>query len=387
MLKILVVDDNRTSAQAMARILTKQGHMVTALFEGQSAIDAMQHQAFDLVFTDLKMEPVDGIEVLRAARAKQPPIEVIVFTAFGAVEHAVEAIQLGARDFLTKPISVDQILSRVRTLTGEEAPTDAGTSSVPQSLRSTLEAVASVPSPVWLQGELGSGRFEAAELLHQLGGGGQLVLFEPGMRAPPEGTLLFQNVDDLDEAGQAAAVSALRSPGALKLVTTARPNVRERVQAGDFRSDLYFSLAVLTIEVPPLRNRAREIPALFMHALEQCCTRFGREVPELTDAHRRQLEQHPWPANLRELRNLAERTAVLGLEGFNLGESTTAAAAVAAPLFGEGFKLATHLEQIEHKLLADALRQAKGDRTEAGRLLGVERNTLRYKLNKYGLLD
>ena len=340
MLKILVVDDNRTSAQAMARILTKQGHVVTALFDGQSAIDAMRMRSFDLVFTDLKMEPVDGMEVLRAARAHQPPIEVIVFTAFGAVEHAVEAIQLGARDFLTKPISVDQILSRVRALTGEEAPTDVGTASVPQSLRSTLEAVASVPSPVWLQGELGSGRVEAAELLHQLGGSGQLVLFEPGMRTPAEGTLLFRDVDDLDEAAQAAAITALRNPGALKLVATARPNVRERVLAGDFRSDLYFSLAVLTIEVPPLRNRSREIPALFTHALEQFCTRFGKEVPELTEAHRRQLEHHPWPANLRELRNLAERTAVLGIDSFSLREATPMAVDP-MPLFGVAFTLSS----------------------------------------------
>lgn len=386
MLKILVVDDNRTSAQAMARILTKQGHEVTAVFDGHSAIDQIQESPFDLVFTDLKMEPVDGMQVLRAARARTPPLEVIVFTAFGAVEHAVEAIRLGARDFLTKPISVEQILGRVRDLTGEEAPTPGIITEVSESLRSTLEAVASVPSPVWLQGELGSGRYEAAEMLHNLSGGGPLVVFDPTKPVPKDGTLVFRNIDDYDANAQSAAQRVADNPGRLKLIATSRPEVMSKVESGELRKDLYFALAVLIVDVPPLRERAGEIRVLFQQALESFCDTFSKPVPTLGEQQLAQLEVHQWPANLRELRNLAERTAVLGKAGFNLTPKVDSPAVSTPAFFGPGFKLASHLEDVERAILVEALRQADGDRTAAGQLLGVERNTLRYKLNKYGLL-
>lgn len=397
-MNILVVDDNQSSAEAMSRILRKQGHSVETLFDGASAIQHLRTSPPTLVFTDLKMEPVGGMEVLRAARSCSPPVEVVVFTAFGAVDKAVEAMQMGARDFLTKPISVEQILDRVASLSGEPdtiqpaAPEMVAHSPVAQSMRRTLEALADVPSPVWIEGEVGSGRGTAARQLHELAGGvGPLTVLDPSIPTawPTSGLVVLNDVDELsDDAQQALARRLKNLPSDVRVIATSRPGAQSRVADGTLRTDLYFTLAVVVLELPPLRERQEDIRPLFQQALQAACTKFKRPMPELQPAELALLEEHDWPGNLKELLNLAERTAVLGRNGYSLRPQPRPAASgeVSADVFVDGFKLAEHLESIESRLLALALEHTNGDRTAAGRLLGVERNTLRYKLKKYGLL-
>ncbi|MEZ4318008.1 MAG: response regulator [Myxococcota bacterium] len=395
-MKILVVDDNRSSADAMARILQKQGHDVVSEYDGASAIELLQGSDFRLVLTDLKMEPIDGMAVLRAARGLPTPVEVIVFTAFGAVEKAVEAMQLGARDFLTKPVSVDQILDRVRQLAGDAPPSilDNGPivaqSSAARMLVSTLEAIADVPSPVWIEGEIGSGRLQAATRLHALAGDDRpLTIVDPTSSEPwpDEGTLVLPSVDDLSDADQQAVARRLKLVGPnVRLIATARPGGRKLVADGSLRAELYFALAVVIVQMPPLRERSEDIVPLFLQSLAHFCEKYGRAEPELQPSQLERLTQHAWPGNVRELLNLAERTAVLGVAGFQL-EPVAPMSGGGRPVLDHGFRLAAHLEQIEKDILEEALRMSGGDRNAAGRLLGVERNTLRYKLNKYDLLD
>lgn len=388
-MNILVVDDNRSSAEAMSRILRKQGHEVTTLFDGASAIQHLEREPPDLVFTDLRMEPVGGMDVLRAARAAVPPAEVVVFTAFGAVDKAVEAMRMGARDFLTKPISVEQILDRVNTLGPNPIPPSFDGPPVTSTLLDQLEALADVPMPVWIEGEVGTGRIRAAHQLHELSGSASFHVVDPAREEPwPTGTVVLPDVDDLPTEVQQALVRRLkRVPPTTRLVATARPGSQDRVTNGTLRSDLYFTLAVVIVRLVPLRDRNEEISVLFERAVEEACEKYGRPRPVLDDAMRSALAEHDWPGNLKELHNLAERTAVLGSAGFNLqAKPTSTHAAPTASLFTEGFKLSDHLERIEADLLKLALDTSDGDRTQAGRLLGVERNTLRYKLKKYGLL-
>ncbi len=395
MLKILVVDDNRSSADAMTRILTKQGHDVSSAYDGASAIQLIRTEPYRLVLTDLRMEPVDGIEVLRAARELTPPVEVIVFTAFGAVERAVEAMQLGARDFLTKPVSVDQILERVRALSGDEPSNTAvsgpfvAESPAARTLLHTLESVADVPTPLWLEGEIGSGRLQAAAQIHALADDDTpYTVVDPTDPRPwpEEGTIVLPAVDDLSDAEQQLVVRRIKAiPPTVRLMATARPGGRRRVAEGELRSDLYFALAVVVVDVPPLRQRPEDVVPLFEEALARFCEKYERKKPELEPAQLQSLTNHSWPGNIRELLNLAERTAVLGAEGFGL--EPVAATRPGVPILEPGFRLAQYLEQIERSILEEALRQTDNDRNAAGRLLGVERNTLRYKLNKYDLLD
>ncbi len=400
-LKILVVDDNRSAADALARVLSKRGDEVVAVYDGQAAIDRIAADPPDIVLTDLKMEPVDGLAVLEAARAQRPPIEVIVFTAYGAVDTAVRAMRKGARDFLTKPVTVDQVNRRLDELRSGRDPSATpmaiervtegfiAESESTQVLLEQLRAAAGVPTPVWIEGEIGAGRGYAAEELHRLGRKELPLHVYDVARAtgwPDEGTVLIPNVDDLPADLQRKLCRDLEVvPEGVRLVATAGLDARRMVAAGQFRQELFYALAVVVITVPPLRERKDDIIPLMERALSTLARRYSRPRPSLTAAKADRLREHAWPGNIRELLNLAERAVVMGPSAFDIEsvESTSPG----LPKIDLGFNLAAYLEGVERQILVEALRKADGDRNQAGKLLGVERNTLRYKLNKYGLLE
>ncbi|MEQ1506903.1 MAG: response regulator [Myxococcota bacterium] len=401
-LTILVVDDNRSSADALARLLRKQGDDVSAVYDGQTAIDRIRATPPDVVLTDLKMEPVDGMAVLQAARAVRPPIETIVFTAYGAVDVAVRAMHLGARDFLTKPVTVEQVSARLDQLRSEQGPSPRAIGVEPRdeqfvalsdssrSLLATIDRAAGVPSAVWIEGEIGSGRTYCAKTLHRLGPNRDRPLVVRNLNRddpwPDGGTVLLPNVDDLpDDLQRELYRQVQHAPPGVRLVATARPDGRRRVGEGELRPELYYQLAVVVIPVPALRRRPEDIVPLFHKGLAKYADRYGRALPEVGPRLLDQLQRHYWPGNIRELSNLAERTVVMGDDGFNLEVIDDPGSGL--PKIEQGFSLSDYLEVVERRILVEALRRSNGDRAAAGKLLGVERNTLRYKLNKYGLLD
>ena len=406
-LNILVVDDNQTAAQALARVLQRSGDTVQVAFDGQSAIDALRREPPDVVLTDLKMEPVDGLAVLEAARAARPPIDVIVFTAFGGVEVAVRAMRMGARDFLTKPVSVEQIQSRLEGLRQAASPDAVTDPAVPTegsdaitdfvalaqssiAFRQQLTRAAEALSPVWIEGEVGSGRSFATRTLHRLGRRGGALQFCDAAQVsawPDRGTVALIGVDELTDEQQRRLARQLREvPPALRLVGIAEPGSRARVTEGTLRADLYFALAVVTVAVPPLRQRPEDIAPLFQRALAASAARYRRPVPALDDGLVQRLGAYAWPGNLRELQNLAERWVIMGVDPKDLPQAP-APALRSLPVLEFGFSLSDYLESAERAILVEALRRSGGDRAAAGRLLGVERNALRYKLTKYGLAD
>ncbi|MCB9666215.1 MAG: sigma-54-dependent Fis family transcriptional regulator [Alphaproteobacteria bacterium] len=401
-MRILVVDDNRSSANALARALGKRGDEAEALYDGAAAIERLAEVSFDVVLTDLKMEPVDGLSVLRAARQMRPPPDVIVFTAYGAIDTAVEAMQLGAHDFLTKPVTLEQIVARLDDLRapmvplpGEDEDEDEGTgffaeSPASRELLETLTRVAGVPSPVWLEGEIGSGRGHAAYTLHSLGRDPDAAFTTLDVARfdswPSRGTVVLPNVDDLPDDLQRDLLRRLEhKPDGVRLVATAGPDARTQVAQGTLRPELFYQLGVIVIRVPPLRERVEDIVPMLRAALRRFGERYGRVPPDILPDQEASLRAHAWPGNIRELLNVAERAVVLGNEALQL--EVVRRPSLNMPRLEQGFSLATYLEGVEKRILVEALRRANGDRTLAGKLLGVERNTLRYKLNKYDLLD
>lgn len=397
-LNILVVDDNRSAAEALAKVLRKQGDNVEACYDGESAISRIEQAPPDVVLTDLKMEPVDGLQVLKAARDQRPPIEVIVFTAYGAVDVAVRAMRLGARDFLTKPVTVDQVARRLDDLRSTPLTPDDPTatdvefiadSTAGRQLLKELRQAADVPSPVWIEGEIGSGRGHAAWTLHQFGDPEspfQTVDIARDTPWPDEGTVLLTNVDDLPDDLQRHLYRRLQHvPEKVRLLATAGPEGRRLVAEGKLRSELFYALAVVVVRCPPLRERREDVLPLLNAALDRFSKRYRRPRPEVSEAHLKRLQAHTWPGNIRELLNLAERAVVMGAEAFDL--EIIDAPPAGLPKLEPGFSLSSYLDSVERQILVEALRKTSGDRAQAGRLLGVERNTLRYKLNKYGLLD
>lgn len=391
-MKILIVDDNQSSADALARALTKKGHEARACYDGATAIEHLDVDPPDIVFTDLRMEPIDGMAVVRAARARRPPVDIVVFTAYGAVETAVEALHLGARDFLTKPVSLEQIVARLGSASAALNQTLDGftpASEQAHQLREDIRRAASARAHVWIEGEIGSGRAHAARYLHALTNDPtDLHVVDPTREFswPSGGTVLLSNIDDLpDDLQRQLARRLQHAPKALRIVATAGPDARQRVAEGTLRSDLYFGLAVVVLQVPPLRERPDDIIPLLNHALASYAERYRRDAPRLTEDQSGRLLQHAWPGNVRELLNIAERAIVMGPGALDM--EVVRRTAPGLPNLEPGFSLSSYLETIERRLLMEALRRSGGDRAAAGRLLGVERNTLRYKLNKYDLLD
>lgn len=416
-IRVLVVDDNRSAADALARVLKRGGDHVEAVYDGATAIQRIEADPPDFVFTDLRMEPVDGIEVLRAARRARPPAEVVVFTAYGAVDTAVEAMRLGARDFLTKPVSAQQLFARLdefrvthyqaeaverAVVKIEEEPpaivelplpegmpylTDSPAS---KALGEVLESAARVSSPVWLEGDVGAGKSDAAETIHRLGpvpeAPYQVIDAARPFTLPHVGTAYLPNLDTLPlEAQRDLQRRLTQASPALRLLASSSPDAPRLVAEGSLLPELYYQLAVMVIRVPNLRDRPDDVVPLFVGALEHFALRYKRKCPSLTDAEKAHLASHRWPGNLRELRNLAERTMVMGKSALHFEAQPDTGDGL--PVLEPGFSLSSYLESVEKRLLEEALRQTGGDRTQAGKLLGVERNSLRYKLNKYGLLD
>jgi DNA-binding NtrC family response regulator len=398
-LKILVVDDNRSAADALARVLSKKGNQVETAYDGQTAITLLQTSPPpDVVLTDLKMEPVDGMAVLRAARACRPPLEVIVFTAYGAVDIAVDAMRLGARDFLTKPVTVEQVELRLKQIrpdhlhpapTTQVIPSFIANSPSSTQLLHAIRQAAEVPSPVLVEGEIGSGRGFVAQTIHQMNKSDEpFRVWDIGRDTdwPSSGTVLLPNIDDLPDDLQRELVRNLHHvPQEVRLIATAGPDGRRNVAEGNLRPELYFSLAVVVVDVPPLRERPQDIMPLLNQAILHFSKEFGRPTPEIYAHQRDHLEQHAWPGNVREVINLGERAVVMGNNAFNI--DIVNAPKTDLPNIDAGFNLATYLEGIEQKILEETLMRTHGDRNQTGKLLGVERNTLRYKLKKYGLLD
>jgi DNA-binding NtrC family response regulator len=396
-LKILVVDDNRSAADALARVLSKKGHELSTAYDGASAIASLTDEPPDVVLTDLKMEPIDGMAVLRAARACRPPLEVVVFTAYGAVDIAVEAMRLGARDFLTKPVTVEQVELRLRQIqpesieVQESPPTPAFIAESPSSklLLASLSRAAKVPSPVLLQGEIGSGRGFAALTIHsEMEVDEPFEIWDVARRTnwPTRGTVMLPNIDDLpDDLQRKLARELHHIPPDVRIIASSGPSGQQLVAEEKLRPELYYSVAVMVIDIPPLRERKQDIIPLLRVGLNHFSAEFNRPKPEISKESELHLLQHSWPGNVRELLNLCERAVVIGRNAFDIN-SRPSSTQLDSPKVEPGFCLSTYLEGVEKKILTDTLKQTGGDRNEVCRLLRVERNTLRYKLKKYGLL-
>ncbi len=389
--RVLIADDNRSAADALCKVLKREGYDAQAVYDGQTAIDRIQAGGIEIVLTDLKMAPVDGMQVLQAAKGIEDPPVVLVFTGYGTVETAVQAMHLGALDFLTKPVTPTQLIQRLRELEGRGSIITSGEADLwPGKIGRQLQLVAGVDSTVLLLGEPGSGRGSAAARIHQTGrrpDGRMAAVPRPGKADLADlsdcAAVFFPSVDKLGiEAAQhlERLLESLPAPhdGGPRVFASASPGWT--AHAG---GNLFYRLAVLVVEIPPLRDRVPELPLLFERILEERSDLAGREAPRPTPAQLERLKAYHWPGNLREAAAVCERALVFGPSAYDLpdvpGRSPEA--------LTEGFSLSRYLESEERRLLEQALRQTEGDRSEMSKLLGVERNTLRYKLNKYGLLD
>lgn len=436
---VAFVDDDAELRRANAQTLELAGLDVRLFETGPALIAAMDDTFPGAIVTDVRMPGMDGFRLFRHLREIDADIPVILITGHGDIDMAVEAMHQGAYDFIPKPYAADRLVRSVqravekRRLVLEnrrlrEAVTRADHDDVPligqtpamERLRQTLRQIAVADVDVLVAGETGSGKEVVAELLHcwSRRREGRFVALNCG--ALPEnvieselfgheagaftgalkkrighieyssgGTLFLDEIESMPLAAQAKLLRVLEKREIvplggndsrqldLRVVAAAKTDLGDPAARGDFREDLYFRLNVVSLAIPPLRERRDDIPLLFMHFLKKAAARFKVEPPDMKPGLLRFLHMHPWPGNVRELAHAAERY-VLGLLDVPAWQEAGAE--------GETLTLPRQMELYEAELIREALREYKGNVRAATEALGIPRKTFYDKLQKHGLV-
>ncbi len=452
MASILVVDDERSMREFLEILLRQAGYDVAVAGDAAAALQRAAQGDVDLVITDLRLGRDSGIDVLRGIKEQSPNTEVVMVTAFATTENAIQAMKLGAYDYVQKPFKLDELklvvakalerralVAENRVLRRHAGPLSElellGSSPAIHEVREVVEKVAPGRTTVLISGESGVGKEVVARAIHRRSGRADQPFVAVNCGAIPEGlieselfghekgsftgasearaglfevagtgTLFLDEVGELPPPMQVRLLRALQErrirrvggardlPVAARIVAATNRDLTLEVQRGNFREDLYYRLNVISLHVPPLRERQEDIPAFLEHYLRRFALEQGRPVPRLAPETERVLLAHGWPGNVRELANVIERAMALSsaevLEPSALPPALrgrTSSVAAAARLPDAGIDLQAHLDAIERGLLEEALTRTGGVKTEAARLLSVTFRSLRYRLAKYGI--
>jgi DNA-binding NtrC family response regulator len=461
MKRILIADDKASMREMLTQAMEAKGFDVVAVPDGNAALEQAE-AGVDLVITDLRMPGKDGVEVLGGVKRISPETEVIVMTAFGTVENAVEAMRLGAFDYILKPFSIDELelkvdraldrgrlASEVQYLKEEDARRTGpmiGEGEVMRAVQKLIDKVAASASPVLVLGESGTGKELVAREIHRRSArsGGPFVavncaalsegvleseLFghEKGaftgamtgrkgrFELADGGTLFLDEIGELPAAVQVKLLRVLQDTefervGGNKsirvdtrIVAATHKDLKKAIPKGEFREDLYYRLNVISIELPPLRDRREDIPALAEHFL----ARYARELAKPARLSAEVLDRlihYRWPGNIRELQNVLERAVVL-CEGEQLTVAdlpreilepagTPAPGPVPAAALVEATEpgspehptdLTARLDALEKAIILEALQKFRWNQTKVAAALGLKRSSLQYKMKKHGL--
>lgn len=443
--RVLIVDDEADIRELLDMTMMRMGlaaDCAASLAEARGLLAAGRYQ---LCLTDMRLPDGDGLSLVRHIGETRPELPVAVITAHGSAENAVAALKAGAFDYLSKPVSLDQLRALVKTAVGLPAVAAGpatgqdfallGSSPAMAEVRSLIERVARSQAPVHIQGESGSGKEMAARLIHGLGAHGEGAFVPVNCGAIPEnlmeseffgyrkgaftgaeqdrdgffqaahgGTLFLDEVAELPPAMQVKLLRViqekkLRKVGSptedeadVRILSATHQNLRGLVEAGRFRQDLYFRLNVIELRMPPLRECADDVLLLADRILQRLAAEAGLPTPTLSAAARRALLSYSFPGNVRELENILERamalrtSAVIEPEDLNLAPLAVNFAAEEGGAAASQ-SLQDYLDQVERQALLEALNKTRFNRTAAAKLLGVTFRSLRYRMERLGLND
>ncbi|MEA5163265.1 sigma-54 dependent transcriptional regulator [Cereibacter johrii] len=431
---IAFIDDEPRLCAAAADWLEASGFEVETFTDAALALGRIEPARCDCVVTDLRMPGLDGQEVLARLRAADPDLPVILLSGHGDVPVAVEAMRMGAHDFLEKPYGAEHLvevldravdLRRVRREARTSRRSDlasariegrlVGASPAIAALRRMVQDLSDVAVDLLIRGETGSGKEELARTFHDFSRRARRPFVAIHCAGLPEaqfeaelfghergylagtaaarigklehasgGTVFFNEIEAMPLSLQSRLLRALQERGVerlgsnalrpvdLRIMAATRVDLLAEVAAGRFRADLYYRLSPVALDLPPLRERTEDIPLLFLRFAEEAAARFGRPVPTLREADLRALRGESWPGNVGELKAAAER-AVLGMRP---------PAIAAEP---EALPLPERMARIEAGLIAEALEECGGSSALAADRLGLPRRTLNEKIARYGL--
>lgn len=436
---VLLVDDDRDLLRATSQTLDLAGFSVSAHATAREALGQIQSDFRGVVVSDIRMPGMDGLELFERIKAVDVDIPVVLVTGHGDIPMAVDAIRNGVYDFIAKPYAAERLVQCVRragekrnlvlenrALREERAADEGdlpllGQTPVMQRLRQTIRQIANTDVDVLLTGETGTGKEVVASLLHRWSrrAKGEFVALNCG--ALPEqimeselfgheagaftgaqkrrvgriehssgGTLFLDEIESMPASSQVHMLRVLEMrevmplgtnevrPVDLRVVAASKINLGNPSERGGFREDLYYRLNVVSLFIPPLRERRDDVPLLFRYFCQRAAKRFGRDMPRLDGTVTRHLAEHDWPGNVRELNHFAERLA-LGLE-----PSQPQALPVTVP-HSVNQSLPDRLARIEADLIREALQQHDGDVRRTVEALGIPRKTFYDKLQRHGI--
>jgi len=438
---ILVVDDEEAQRTLLAGFLEKKDYTVTTAALGKEAIDKNRTAGFDLVILDLKMPEIDGIETMAKMKEIDPETDFIILTGYGTVESAVEAMKLGAYDYLNKPINLDELELMIERIHEEqtvhrelevlkeeiEAEFEAGSfvaeSKGMKEVLGFISRVAKSDSTVLIHGESGTGKEVVARLIHKASNRqnnrfipiscaalpetlleSELFGYERGAFSGAEkrkigkfelahrGTLFLDEIGDLPLSTQVKLLRVLQEftferlgsnttiKVDVRLITATNQDLEKKISDGVFREDLYYRLNVIAIVIPPLKTRKEDIKPLVEHFINKFSCRCNKKIKGISKQGLDKLLRYDWPGNIRELENVIERAVVLCRS--TLLESRD------FPLKTEFDKRINDIEslhEIEKEHIKMILKKTDYSLSEAAKRLGIHRNTLRLKMKEYGI--
>ncbi len=451
---IFVIEDNDTMRLGIVETLRRDGYKVFDFENGPAAVKECELKNPAIAIIDLKMEPMNGIEVLAGLKKKNPLIEALMISAYGTVDDAVKAMKLGAFDFMSKPFSPDELRIRIKKIC-EKISSDRklqtvldqnkllseeyfsgyddiiGSSEAMKNIFMLVNQVAGKDSAVLIQGESGTGKELIAKAIHKkslraenafikINCGAlndnllesELFGHEKGsftgaikqkkgrFELADKGTLLLDEVGDVSPAMQVKLLRVLQEgefervggeetiKSDVRIISSTNKNLQKLISEGKFREDLFYRLSVIPINLPPLRERKEDIPALVNHFLKKMAGKNRQPSKEMETEGLKLLMEYPWQGNIRELENLIERLVVVsdskiidaGLIARHLSNSMKITNAY------DNLPLEDAVYAFEKSLIVQAMKKAGGVKNRAAKFLGISTSVLYYKLEKFGLL-
>jgi DNA-binding NtrC family response regulator len=450
MATILIVEDEAKMRRLLEINLGEEGYKIISAPDAETGLKLLASESVDLILTDLKLPGMSGLDLLQTVKQQHPALPVVVMTAFGTVETAVDAMKAGATDYVLKPFSLAEMrmvvrkeldVSRLRdeNRTLREAlgekyshPNIVARSPGMQAVLAMVERVAPTNSTVLLGGESGVGKDLIARAIHEKSRRAAGPFIKINSTAIPEnlleselfgyekgaftgataskpgkfeladkGTLFLDEIGDVPPATQVKLLRVLQEReferlGStrtvkvdVRLIAATNRDLRAALEDGTFREDLYYRLNVVPIDIPPLRERKEDIPALVDLFLKRFAADSGRELTSVSPQAVNLLLGHYWPGNVRELQNIIERACALAKtsrlepDDIYLDSPRNRTSASGDRFLPEGMTL----DQWEDEMIREALKRAGGNKSQAARLLGLSRNALRYRLSKIGIDD
>lgn len=439
--RVLVVDDEADIRELLDLTLGRMGLMADCAANVADALELLRLQRYSLCLTDMRLPDGEGLELVKVIGASYPETPVAVITAHGSMENAVSALKAGAFDYLSKPVSLEQLRALVKSVlvmptvdAVESQPTSLlGESGPMRDVRAMIERVARTQAPVHIFGESGSGKELAARLIHQRGPRRDGPFVPVNCGAIPEtlmeseffgyrkgaftgadgdrdgffqvatgGTLFLDEVADLPAPMQVKLLRAIqekrvRKVGSpveeavdVRIVSATHQNLRALVDQGQFRQDLFFRLNVIELRTPALRECGSDIQHLAERIVERLALASGISPPTITSAAVAALLGYTFPGNVRELENILERAMALRagdvIDASDLNLFPSAGNDTELPMAGQ-LPLQDHLDRVERQAILDALQKTRFNRTAAAKLLGVTFRSLRYRMERLGLKE